>query len=426
MTMPSIMMIKRHAKYPVPRCLRNLGFTFVLFCLLPDQAQGQTWLCNKEICHLDDLCKYWTDHQRRTYGRCSLEHLIQLEKKMGEELDRYYFPVRTALETKRAGLEQALSELSEASNRFVFIISLLEKINLNIGELNIRQAAWFSNLKNLLKQKPLSLQNICQEGAFAQFQAQLETMLKAVPDDREIRKTALRLLQIANQLRDEINNYLYVLEKAITVEHRKPLVEVIQNLREKLPDVERQVHFYQNLRARYVQHLLERYQYYYMQAANNRITCNISDEYRKLLNNPLVYGKVKQHVDGIGLKVDLLLRKHYSPMLALREVRVFEVLLKDIESNLTQLYITEDVRKEIEFLLKDGHRSIEIYRQSLPGDENKLKFYAQMRSTRVTQIIRKLGAEEAVICKELAEKISLSETPSESEMAFKEFIEQCD
>jgi hypothetical protein len=164
-----------------------------------------------------------------------------------------------------------------------------------------------------------------------------------------------------------------------------------------------------------------------LQQANVAIANDFTGMYTRELNSPRVYFGAMHQIDSAQRKISYHLSETYSPRLALREARTLGVLAADMKRNLPNLSVTEPTRRQVELIVLRGEAAAKNYTAHLEtlGDPQR-RMYADMRALMVKWSTMGLGPKISSHCKTLAERASQAGTSMDAEVAYQEYVRQCD
>lgn len=163
-----------------------------------------------------------------------------------------------------------------------------------------------------------------------------------------------------------------------------------------------------------------------LQTANLAIAANIGGLYTKSINDPVVYGATKQQIDTLRNEIAWLFGSAYAPKLALRKVRVLQVLLDDVERNLPALAINDAMRAQIALLVSGGRFAATTYASAIARlTETTLQLYADLRIQKVNLAVQRAGSALSAACRALADQARLKGTTVEHEQLYKDYVTQC-
>jgi len=163
-----------------------------------------------------------------------------------------------------------------------------------------------------------------------------------------------------------------------------------------------------------------------LKAANLAIAVNLSGLYTKALNDPVVYGATKQEIDTLRNEIGWLFGSAYAPKLALRKVRVLQVLLDDVERNLPALAINDAMRAQIALLVSGGRFAATTYANAIARlTDTTLQVYADLRLQKVNLSVQRAGSALSATCRSLADQARLKGTTVEHEQLYKDYVTQC-
>ena len=165
----------------------------------------------------------------------------------------------------------------------------------------------------------------------------------------------------------------------------------------------------------------------HLQQSNVAIANDLTGMYARALSSPQLYFGAKNQIDRAKRLVGHLLYQRYSPRVALREARVLGVLAADMRRNLPCLAVTEPMRAQIEIVALGGQSTARSDIQQIQNlSDSDLKMYAEMRTLMVQWSLMRVGSQLSSHCKSLAERASRGGISMDDELAYQEYVHQCD
>lgn len=163
-----------------------------------------------------------------------------------------------------------------------------------------------------------------------------------------------------------------------------------------------------------------------LERANGRLVEQMDETYRRSVNDPKIYYAAKNAVAQATSQLAWTLNRSYSPYLARRKLHQLRALLDELSRKLPQLFVTEPTRRELEMVLIDGNSVHATYARAIEGRaQNDLALYATARANAARNELARQGGQVSAECQQLAERIEARQPTVDSELAYKEFTEQC-
>lgn len=261
-----------------------------------------------------------------------------------------------------------------------------------------------SEVRQLLTERSKSIQEIIGRLAYLTSNEKIESIFQE--------KGALALLEKSRNIKNGLFEMLAQVDRPII------LMTIQQQIRRKLlVDVPRKWH--RNL-ASVMQRIIQ----------ENAI--ELTDQYLRSVNDPVLYYDAKYKILQSGAKISDLLFTDYCPRLALRQLKIHQVLIQDIESNLPTLPVTEPIRDKIRIEVNGGWNVHATYKNVLDSlTEDDKRFMFEYRVSRVDNVLSnppENGFSQAcslqgqsLLEREYQEGVSTHDHEKE----YKEFMEKC-